>query len=56
LGSLGDQEYRQILLKPYRLIYRVVRQQVVIYLVSDGRRDMQSLYWHADSSAADDGD
>jgi toxin ParE1/3/4 len=43
LRSLGDQEYRQVFFKPYRLIYRVVRQQVVIYLVSDGRRDMQSL-------------
>jgi toxin ParE1/3/4 len=43
LRSLGDQEYRQIFFKPYRAIYRVVGQQVVIYLVSDGRRDMQSL-------------
>jgi toxin ParE1/3/4 len=43
LRSLGDQEYRQIFSKPYRVIYRVVEPQVVIYLVSDGRRDMQSL-------------
>jgi len=43
LRSLGDQEYRQIFFKPYRLIYRVVGHQVVIYLIADGRRDMQSL-------------
>jgi toxin ParE1/3/4 len=43
LRSLGDQEFRQIFFKPYRLIYRVIGQQVVIYLISDGRRDMQSL-------------
>jgi toxin ParE1/3/4 len=43
LRALGDQEYRQIFFKPYRLIYRVVEQQVVIYLIADGRRDMQSL-------------
>ena len=43
LRSLGDQEYRQILFKPYRLIYRIVGQQVAIYLIADGRRDMQSL-------------
>ena len=43
LRSLGDQVYRQIFFKPYRIIYRVVGQQAVIYLVSDGRRDMQSL-------------
>jgi toxin ParE1/3/4 len=43
LRSLGEQEYRQILFKPYRLIYRVIEQRVVIYVISDGRRDMQSL-------------
>lgn len=43
LRALGDQEYRQIFFKPYRLIYRVVGEQVVIYVISDGRRDMQSL-------------
>jgi toxin ParE1/3/4 len=43
LRELGDQEYRQVFFKPYRLIYRVVEQQVVIYLIADGRRDMQTL-------------
>jgi toxin ParE1/3/4 len=43
LRGLGDQDYRQVFFKPYRLIYRVVEQQVVIYLVADGRRDMQTL-------------
>ena len=43
LRALGDQEYRQVFFKPYRLIYRVVEQQVVIYLIADGRRDLQTL-------------
>ncbi len=43
LRALGDQEYRQIFFKPYRLIYRVVAQQVIVYLIADGRRDMQTL-------------
>jgi toxin ParE1/3/4 len=43
LRALGDQEYRQVFFKPYRLIYRVVERQVVIYLIADGRRDMQTL-------------
>ncbi len=43
LRALGNQEYRQIFFKPYRLIYRVVEQQVVVYLIADGRRDMQTL-------------
>jgi toxin ParE1/3/4 len=43
LRSLGIQEYRQVFFKPYRVIYRVIDDKVVIYVVADGRRDMQSL-------------
>ncbi len=43
LSDLGNRDYRQIYLKPYRLIYRVVNQRVYIYLIADGRRNMQSL-------------
>jgi toxin ParE1/3/4 len=43
LRSLGITEYRQIFFKPYRLVYRVHSNQVVIYFVTDGRRDMGSL-------------
>jgi toxin ParE1/3/4 len=43
LLSLGIREYREVLFKPYRLIYRVIGEAVYIYLIADGRRDMQSL-------------
>lgn len=43
LANLGIKEYRQTFFKPYRIIYRVVDKQVVIYLIADGRRDMQTL-------------
>lgn len=43
LVALGIKEYRQTAFKPYRVIYRVLGSQVVIYLIVDGRRDMQSL-------------
>jgi toxin ParE1/3/4 len=43
LAALGIKEYRQTLFKPYRVIYRVVDNQVIVYLIVDGRRDMQSL-------------
>jgi toxin ParE1/3/4 len=43
LVALGIKEYRQTSFKPYRVIYRVVDSQVVIYLIADGRRDMQSV-------------
>jgi toxin ParE1/3/4 len=43
LAALGIKEYRQTVFKPYRVIYRVKGKQVVIYLILDGRRGMQSL-------------
>jgi len=43
LQALGIREYRQTFFKPYRLIYRVIGRQVFIYLIADGRRDMQAL-------------
>jgi toxin ParE1/3/4 len=43
LLALGIREYRQAFFKPYRLMYRVIGKRVFIYLLVDGRRDMQSL-------------
>jgi toxin ParE1/3/4 len=43
LIALGIKEYRQKFFKPYRMIYRITGNQVVIYLLADGRRDMQSV-------------
>lgn len=43
LVSLGIKEYRQTFFKLYRVIYRVTGSQVIIYLIADGRRDMQSV-------------
>jgi toxin ParE1/3/4 len=43
LVALGIKDYRQTAFKPYRVIYRVLGSQVVIYLIVDGRRDMQSV-------------
>jgi toxin ParE1/3/4 len=42
LIELGIKEYRQVLFKPYRVIYRMMGNQLFIYLIIDGRRDMQS--------------
>ncbi len=43
LVGLGIKEYRQTFFKPYRVIYRVTGSQVIVYLIADGRRDMQSV-------------
>ena len=41
--ALGIKDYRQTFFKPYRVIYRVDGQRVYVYVIVDGRRDMQSL-------------
>lgn len=43
LVALGIKEYRQTAFNPYRVIYRVSGRQVIIYLIADGRHDMQSV-------------
>jgi len=43
LLELGIREYREIFLKPYRIIYRVMEKNVYVLLLVDGRRDLQSL-------------
>lgn len=43
LLALGLREYRETLFKPYRIIYRIEGKRVYVYLIVDGRRDMQTL-------------
>lgn len=43
LASLGIREYREVFFKPYRIIYRIVGNSIYVYIVADGRRDMQAL-------------
>ena len=43
LLALGIREYREAFFKPYRLVYRIDGRRVLVYLIVDGRRDMQRL-------------
>ena len=43
LLDIGIREYREIFFKPYRIIYRVMEQNVYVFVIADGRRDMQTL-------------
>lgn len=43
LLSLGIHQYRQLIVKPYRIIYEQFSDKVIVHAVLDGRRDMQSL-------------
>lgn len=40
---LGIRGYREIFFKPYRIIYRIDGNNVYVYLIVDGRRDMQTV-------------
>lgn len=39
----GVKDYREVLFKPYRVIYEVEGTRVFVLACFDGRRDMQSL-------------
>ena len=43
LAAIGVLEYREVFFKPYRIVYRAQKKMIYVYLVADGRRDMQSL-------------
>ncbi len=43
LLDIGLREYREIFFKPYRIIYRVMGDNVYVLVIADGRRDMQAL-------------
>jgi toxin ParE1/3/4 len=43
LRELGAPDYRETHYKPYRIIYRIAGEQVIVYCAVDGRRDMRSL-------------
>jgi len=43
LLALGIREYRELHFKPYRILYRVIERKVYVYLIVDGRRDLQTL-------------
>jgi toxin ParE1/3/4 len=39
----GIRDFREIHYKPYRILYRITRDQMVVVLIADGRRDMRTL-------------
>lgn len=43
LSALGIKEYREVFFKPYRVIYRVVNDDVFVLMIVDSRRDMELL-------------
>lgn len=39
----GICDYREVHWKPYRILYRMAGETVVVVLIADGRRDMRGL-------------
>lgn len=39
----GIRNFREVFLKPYRVICEIEKKTLVIYLIADGRRDMKTL-------------
>lgn len=43
LERIGVFDFREVFFKPYRIIYEVVKADVFVHCVLDGRRDLQDL-------------
>lgn len=43
LGSIGVHQYRAIIERPWRIVYRIAPDNVMVLAVLDGRRDLESL-------------
>jgi len=43
LERIGVLEFREIFFKPYRIIYQVIKTDVYVHCLLDGRRDLQDL-------------
>ena len=41
--DMGIRDYRQVLSRPYRIIYEVIGESVYVFLIADSRRNMRTL-------------
>ena len=43
LSVLGIKEFKEVIFKPYRVIYEIIGNKVIVHLCVDGRRDMKTI-------------
>jgi toxin ParE1/3/4 len=43
LGKFGIRAFRELIVKPYRLVYRLAEGRVSVVAVFDGRRDLEDV-------------
>jgi len=44
LAATVGREFREVFFKPYRIVYKVLPREVLVLLVADGRRDIETLF------------
>jgi len=52
LKGLGIDRFREVFFKPYRIIYHIREQRVIVGLIADGRRNMTALLQRRLTSAS----
>lgn len=45
LRGLGLHSHREIICNPYRIVFQVVNDHVIVHAVLDGRRDLEDLLY-----------
>ncbi len=43
LSIQGIKEFKEVIFKPYRAIYEIIGNKVIVHLCVDGRRDMKTI-------------
>jgi toxin ParE1/3/4 len=43
LSIQGIKEFKEVIFKPYRVIYEIIGNKVIVHLCVDGRRDMKTI-------------
>jgi len=43
LSDIGIESYREVIISPYRIIFKLTESTIYIFAVIDGRRDVESV-------------
>ncbi len=46
IREIGLLDYRELIVAPYRILYKLTKNEIYIFAVVDGRRDMESFLFN----------
>ena len=46
LQELNIETYRELIITPWRIIFRIINNEVNVIAVLDGRRNIEDILWH----------